>query len=527
MTESNARRWLSPSFARGCVFAFAGLLVLMVPRASVELLRFVLAIALLASGGIHLWGHLQHRESWHGILRAILALAAGLGVLLAPGETLRTTELVASLYLAVTGLLALHQGLGQGRKSSRFWVDLGRGAVHLGLAMLLVVLPRTMFGIAVASLAIGAVLIGLVMVSWSLRHGPRMTEISDRGQASEIFWQWLSDRDIGSERRDVLADGLYFEDPNRHGKIVSYAVMLLLSTALASLAILQDSTAVVIGAMLVAPLMTPIMGCAAGLIAGWRRRVLVSLGVIVVSVVGAIGLAWILAAWIPALVPLGVNSQVLSRSSPTLLDMAIALAAGAAGAYATIDDRVSSSLTGVAIAVALVPPLGVVGITLEAGLWVEALGAFLLFATNLVSIILASSVVFLLTGTSPLRKGQEGRVSNADVFTMVAIVALLIMVPLGLTGKDVLTSMERTQSAQSRVVDWLGPDSTMQVLKVKARADTVEIVVSGSGDLPEVADLEEALSRAFGSPVKVRVEHFPSYVITSSNQGTAAENVDE
>jgi len=294
--------------------------------------------------------------------------------------------------------------------------------------------------------------------------------------------------------------------------------MLLLSVALATLAILQDSTAVVIGAMLVAPLMTPIMGCAAGVVAGWRKRVLESLVVVAISVVASVALAWILSAWIPALVPLESNTQVVSRAAPTLVDMAIALAAGAAGAYATVDDRVSSSLTGVAIAVALVPPLGVVGVALEAGRLIQALGAFLLFSTNLVSIILASVVVFALVGLTPIRRDEERRIANLDVLFSIAVLALLIMVPLGLTGAGVLEDSERLETASTVVEEWLAADSTLRLLDVDARPDQVDVELAGSGKVPSVRALEDSLSARLGRPIAVRVELFRSVVVQSEDQ---------
>ena len=75
--------------------------------------------------------------------------------------------------------------------------------------------------------------------------------IAIRAQAAEVIWNWLNERDFGSDRREAIADQLYFEVPNRQQRLVSYVTMLLLSTALASLAVLQDSTAVIISAMLV------------------------------------------------------------------------------------------------------------------------------------------------------------------------------------------------------------------------------------------------------------------------------------
>jgi uncharacterized membrane protein len=226
----------------------------------------------------------------------------------------------------------------------------------------------------------------------------------------------------------------------------------------------------------------------------------------------------VLAAWIPALVPLQVNAQVLSRASPTLLDMAIALAAGAAGAYATVDERVSQSLTGVAIAVALVPPLSVVGVTLEAGQFQSAGGAFLLFATNLVSIILAATVVFVLVGYSPAAEIREHRKAITDIMTTVAVAAILIMVPLGLSGRGVIEASTRYDRVQRRVAEWLGPHSALRIDRVTVRTGEAVVVLSGSGPVPSIAALERALRQNLGERMSVTVEHFPSEVLTSTDQ---------
>ncbi len=517
-------RQLSPALVKGGALAAGGLITLLVPHASLEFIRVVVAVVLLVCGASGLWGHLRTRDTVHGLVRSVLAIGTGAGLLLAPVDVVGIAEYIAAAYLVAIGLLALHRSLGteEPKPSRRFHI--ARGVLLLCLATLIIVLPHAMFGLAVVSVAIGSLGIGLAAVAWALRHGSEKPAIGHRALLSEVLWDRLYERDLGSDRRDVIADGLYFEDPDHGAKTTSYVVMLLLSTALAGLAILQDSTAVIIGAMLVAPLMTPIMGCAAGLVAGWRTRVLRSLGVVGASVVAAVGLAWVLAAWIPALVPLGANSQVLSRSSPTLVDMAIALAAGAAGAYAVIDDRVSSSLTGVAIAVALVPPLGVVGITLEAGQLGQASGAFLLFATNLVSIILAASAVFMLVGFTPVREARENRMANADVLVTVVVVTLLIMLPLGLTGGRVLTESRQAGTARSQVTRWLGSESTLELLKVSVGEGVIDVVLTGSGTPPSVAVLEEALSESLDSPAEVRVELFKSVVITSSDQEDDVES---
>jgi len=522
MNGHGLHRQLNPTVVKGAAYAGAGLFVLVAPEAAMPALPFLLASTLSVVALSTLWGHARVRDSAHGRTRAVLALAAAVGILVAPRETLRTVELIVAAYLGVAGLIAVRRGLGQGRQAGPR-TDIGRGMMLLAGALVILALPLETFSLALVAVAAAALGVGLVMATWGLRRGAGSPEVAGRGLALEVLRHWLSDRDLGPERREAIADTLYFEGPESREKITSYVTMLVLSVAIASLAVLQDSTAVIIGAMLIAPLMTPIMGCAAGLVAGWRRRVVASLGVVAASVASAVGLAWVLASWIPALVPLNANTQVLSRASPTLLDMAIALAAGAAGAYATVDERVSQSLTGVAIAVALVPPLSVVGIALEAGRLQAAGGAFLLFATNLVSIIVASTVVFVLVGFSPVGKILGSRRAIADLMSMVAIAAILIMVPLGLSGRRVIEDSTRSGAVQHHVVEWIGPGSTLRLDRVTSRPGEAVVTLSGSGELPSIAALEQALERSLGRPVSVTVEHFPSEIMTSADQECAVD----
>ncbi|MFW5970359.1 MAG: DUF389 domain-containing protein, partial [Halofilum sp. (in: g-proteobacteria)] len=159
----------------------------------------------------------------------------------------------------------------------------------------------------------------------------------------------------------------------------SYYVMMALSTVIAAYGLLIDSAPVVAGAMLVAPLMGPIFGIALALVSNNRRLLWSSLqseltGIFIALAVGVlIGLA-------PLRVPFG--SEWLVRTQPTLYDLAIALASGLAGAYALIDERVSPALPGVAISVAVLPPLATCGLAVSAGEWEMAGGAEMLFTAN-------------------------------------------------------------------------------------------------------------------------------------------------
>ena len=183
------------------------------------------------------------------------------------------------------------------------------------------------------------------------------------------------------ERQDVI-ERLFPHGMPRRQFFTRFVSLMMLSTAIAVFGILADSTAVVIGAMLVAPLMFPVLGGAAAIVMGWPRRI-VSRALLVAA--GSV-MAVVLAAMISFVIPGGISplpTELMARTSPNLLDLGIALAAGAAGAYGQVRRHAAEALTGVAVAVALVPPLAVVGITLQLTEWQLALGATLLFFANI------------------------------------------------------------------------------------------------------------------------------------------------
>ncbi len=148
------------------------------------------------------------------------------------------------------------------------------------------------------------------------------------------------------------------------GWAVRFGVMMALSIVVAVMGLSADSAAVVIGAMLLAPLMTPVMGVAAAVAMALPSLILRPLAYVASATVGGVFGSFVLGA-VLSTGPL--SAELLSRTSPDVRDLLVALAAGAAGAYAIVRPDVSASLPGVAVAVALVPPLASVGLALEAG----------------------------------------------------------------------------------------------------------------------------------------------------------------
>lgn len=174
-----------------------------------------------------------------------------------------------------------------------------------------------------------------------------------------------------------------------------YLIMNALAAIVACYGLLQNSVAVIIGAMIIALLLGPITGMALALVDGDQSLLRKAL----IAEAGGVALVLLIGFTIGNIhAEMTLGSEIMGRTSPNILDLIIALAGGAAGAYATISRRLSAGLVGVAIATALVPPLCSCGICLAHGLYRAAGGAFLLFLTNLVAIQSVTSLVFWLSG---------------------------------------------------------------------------------------------------------------------------------
>lgn len=199
-----------------------------------------------------------------------------------------------------------------------------------------------------------------------------------------------------------------------------YLVLMVLSTMLAAAGLYLDSASVIIGAMLLAPLMAPIVALAMGLLRADNSMTRKSLQKILVG----IAIALLASATIALLFPhKPVTGEMQARLNPTLLDMAVAIISGIAAAYSKSFREIIQSLAGVAIAVALVPPLAVSGTGLGRGDFNFFFQAFLLFSTNLVGIIIAAAVTFRLLGYSPAIRSKRS-------LGLVMLLLALIAVPL-------------------------------------------------------------------------------------------------
>jgi uncharacterized hydrophobic protein (TIGR00271 family) len=223
---------------------------------------------------------------------------------------------------------------------------------------------------------------------------------------------------------------------------VDFHVLIILAAGIAYLGLLLDSSAVIIGAMLIAPLMSPILSTAHGVVMG-NGRMTRAAGISTLNgILMAILVAFFLSLALFALgAPLTATDEILSRTSPNVLDLLVALLSGAAAAYAVSRSQLAAALPGVAIAAALVPPLCVVGYGLGTGQFDIAAGSSLLFITNLAAIVVAAAAIFLLLGFRPPLRLERGEEARRGLYLALAFLLVVAVVLVAIT----LVTNERAQ----------------------------------------------------------------------------------
>lgn len=279
-----------------------------------------------------------------------------------------------------------------------------------------------------------------------------------------------------------------------------YAFMATMSAGIAILGLLLSSPAVIIGAMLISPLMGPIIGLGFALATfDWPevRKSLIALAL------GTL-LAVAFTALVVKLSPLqDITPEILARTRPNLFDLLVAIFSALAGAYATVRGR-GETIVGVAIATALMPPLAVVGFGLATGNMPIFLGAFALYATNFIAIALSATAVARFygfgSGLSPRQSRQQG------IALILVLVALAI--PLAISLRQIAWEAWATRTARNAVEAEFGEGSRLASFDPNFAGDTVRIRATVFADRfrdKANADLERNLSRVLQRPVQLRL----------------------
>jgi uncharacterized hydrophobic protein (TIGR00271 family) len=285
-----------------------------------------------------------------------------------------------------------------------------------------------------------------------------------------------SRRSMSYEQRREILDQLFFEREERVPYEMQFYSLLSLSTIIAAIGLITDSSAVVIGAMLLSPLMTPILALAASLVMGWPVRA----GRVAVRLFLATLFVFFLAFLVPLVFRLPANvvipDEILRRTNPTMGELLIGLCAGIAAAYILVRKEAASALPGVAIAVALVPPLCAAGILAYGKRYILAWEAFFLYATNLVAIILTAGIVLLLAGFKPKVSDLKYNLRVASGMAMATFFVALVAVPLSIRTVGDIRDLYDRQVAISIITDWIGENS-VEVVSVEVEDAVFQVIL--------------------------------------------------
>ncbi|MFC5219744.1 TIGR00341 family protein [Streptomyces coerulescens] len=307
-----------------------------------------------------------------------------------------------------------------------------------------------------------------------------------------------------SQRRslDELTQDLILSSGDTTSKRSAFWTMLTLSSIIAAGGVLTDSTATVIGAMIIAPLSTPIMGIALGSV---QRRRTGSATVVLLACLLVIAVGMVMSLALPSSYDLLSNSQISSRTSPGLMDLIAALATGLAGAVALARRDVAAVLPGVAIAISLVPPLVVAGVCLgKLSGWL-ALGALALFVSNLFALVFAGMVVFASLGYGTEADKAAGRPARG-AYAAMALLFVVVLAPL--TANTVATLLLNAWTGRTKEAadQWLADEPDASVTSVDANSRTMYIHVRAPEELPPVQSLLERLEGRIPDGIPVVVD---------------------
>jgi uncharacterized hydrophobic protein (TIGR00271 family) len=291
-----------------------------------------------------------------------------------------------------------------------------------------------------------------------------------------------------------------------------FFLLVVLSCSIATMGLITNSPAVIIGAMLVAPLMSPIIGLGLASITGNSKLVETALS----ALLSGVGLAILLSAimtvinrHLPFVVLQELPAEVLSRTHPSPIDLVIALSGGLAAAYAMTRPNISAALPGVAIATALMPPLCTVGIGLALEDWSVAGGAGLLFITNAITIAFAAALIFFLRGFALETPTKNHQVSRTLLIS--SSLTLLLLIPLSLFSVKFFNEANENRRIDEVVNVEVAKVSGAELVEFKVQylQNGLDMVITLRTNTPlryeQVTQLQKSIATILQQPVSLKV----------------------
>lgn len=319
----------------------------------------------------------------------------------------------------------------------------------------------------------------------------------ERGWQRNRLYRWWRRSVVGSVDHEAVVDRIIAES----GWSPRYAFMTTMSAGIAVLGLLLSSPAVVIGAMLISPLMSPILGLGFSIALfdfSEARRSLIALAI---GCLAAVLFTALIVLASPLKAP---TAEILARTRPNLFDLLVALFAALAGTFAIIRGR-GETIVGVAIATALMPPLAVVGYGLATGNAPVLAGSIALFATNLMTIALCATVMARFYGFGHHLSSQQSWAQTI----LLAMVFIGMSVPLAFSLRRIASEAVAATKVRSFLSESFGASSRVTQLDIdfdRQPAAIRAVVIAPRSAARASADLQKALSTQLGWPVKLQVD---------------------
>lgn len=333
-----------------------------------------------------------------------------------------------------------------------------------------------------------------------------------------IFFDKISILDQTPEKKQEIA--ITVKEGLENSRL--YWIQIILSSVIATFGLLQNSVAVIIGAMLIAPLLQPIQGIAYGISEGASRLIWRGSKMLIFSAILSIFIAYLAVLFLPVHTE---TSEIIARTSPNIFDLFIATASAIIALLSLSFKRLSESVAGVAMAASLMPPLSVVGIEIALGSFVNSWGAFILFITNIVAILFVGAIIFIFYGFRPHKEDSEKTAQNIGILSLVI---LILSVPLvsGLTKISRKIEIE-SQSKQiiSEILSEKIPAAVLNNIELHGSISD-KINLSADIKLPENIDFfaeimdetTDELSKKLGKNVQLDLDIIRTASIISRNQ---------
>ncbi len=310
------------------------------------------------------------------------------------------------------------------------------------------------------------------------------------------------------ERRDLVDEISATASPG-----FDFFLLVIISCSIATLGLITNSAAVIIGAMLLAPLMSPIIGLGLGSIIGEDALIKKSASALLRGALLAILLSTVMTLinrFLPFVSLQELPAEVIARTRPSPIDLMIALAGGFAAAYAMTRPNLSAALPGVAIATALMPPLCTIGIGIALNRWDVASGATLLFITNAITIAFAAAFVFFIRGFSAEARKNAGRFRHSLTVSLILLIVLLI--PLTYYSVKFFREASQNRLINNVVTNEVKrlTDANLVDLEIIHLDEKLDMVItirtSASLEYAQVVQLQESIVNGLQMPVSLKVD---------------------